>query len=698
MSFQRKTFTTTVGDKKFSLEFSPLAAQANASVIGTYGDTVVLAAVIMGDTDRDTDFFPLTVDYEERFYAAGKILGSRFVRRESRPSEEAVLSGRLVDRAIRPLFDHRLRRDVQVVLTILSYDGENDPDVIGLLSASAALAASDIPWNGPVAGIRVARINNRLVFNPTMSELRDGTVGFHAFVSGTGDTINMLECEGSEAPEEQLLAAFETSMPELKKFVSFQRDIVKEVGAPKAHIALVEWDLALVEEIRRIAGDRLRQLMTIGERAERRALLEQIKTDLRASFPETDLRHMDAIIDDEVNVILHRQILEKEQRPDGRALDELRDLRAEVKLFERTHGSALFMRGTTHALAVVTLAPPGAEQLIESIETTGKRRFLLHYNFPKYSVGEIGAFRGPGRREIGHGALAEKALRSLIPSRDEFPYTIRIVSEILSSNGSSSMATVCAGTLSLMDAGVPIKKPVAGIAMGLIMDENAPPETARYKVLTDIQGPEDHHGDMDFKVAGTHDGVTAVQMDVKIGGVTLVMLRDSLAAARNARMKILDVMTSALAAPRPALSAYAPKVVVISIDPEKIGDVIGSGGKIINGIIAETGTTIDIEEDGRIFVAGPTKESVDQAIATINGLVRDFEIGELVDGTVVRVLEFGAIVDLGGGKDGMIHISELKSGYVEKVTDVLNIGDAVTAKVIRVENGKIGLSLKQARQ
>ena len=697
MNLERKKFSLEIGGRTLTIENSAIGEQANAALIATYGQTSVLVTVVMGKDDKETDYFPLTVNYEERFYAAGKIIGSRFVKREGRPSDEAILSGRLIDRVIRPLFDGNLRRDIQVVVTVLSYDEENDPDFVSLIGASTALAVSDIPWGGPVAGVRLAKKNGELILNPKLGELEDEGVSFESFVAGGGGKINMIELGGGEAKESEIIEAFKFSADPIEKLISFQEEIIKEIGKSKAVVSLSEPNSKMAATVKEFLSDKL-EAAVYAEKAVREEKLAALKSALKAhlstsGFDEADIKSTGRLLDEEINILVHEKILTEEKRPDGRGLSEVRDLYVEAAPFPRTHGSALFIRGNTQALAMVTLAPPGAEQMVETMERSGKRRFMLHYNFPPFSTGETGPFRGPGRREIGHGALAEKALSRLIPSKDEFPYTIRVVSEILSSNGSSSMATVCASALALMDAGVPIKKPAAGIAMGLMTGEDG-----RYKVLTDIQGPEDHHGDMDLKVAGTRDGVTAIQMDVKIAGVSVEILEKTLLQAAEARKFILDQMEKVLDRPRPELNKLVPKIILINIKPIHIGEVIGPGGKVINGIIERTGAvSIDIEEDGRVFVAAKTKEAAEKAVAEIMAIAKDYEIGDIVEGKVIKILDFGAIVDL-GGRDGMIHVSELKNGYVSKVEDVVRLGDSVRVKVIKIENGKIGLSLKQANQ
>ncbi|MDO8574115.1 MAG: polyribonucleotide nucleotidyltransferase [bacterium] len=696
----KKQYKINVGNKELMLEISSMAERTNAAVLAKYGETVVLVTVVMDNFDSDSNYMPLKVDYEEKFYAAGKIIGSRFIRREGRPSEEAILTGRLVDRTIRPLFDNRIRRNIQVVATVLSFDEENDPDFVGLMGASTALHISNVPWAGPVGAVRVAKIGEKFVVNPDNSNMKGEDFKFDAFVAGAKGNINMIELGGGEAKETDVLKAFEAAREEIDKLTEFQEKIRKEVGKNKEEIQLPEPNPKLKAEIEKFLSDKLPKVIYESNNlpdhySELNDLKDKTFEHIKEVFEEgyEDFKAVDFLFEEAINDLVHKGVLESNKRPDGRALDAVRNLEAEVKLFERTHGSAYFERGNTHALAITTLGPPDAAQLIETMETTGKRRFMLHYNFPPYSVGETGTFRGPGRRDIGHGALAEKAIKPLIPSKEEFPYAIRVVSEILSSNGSSSMATVCAGMLSLMDAGVPLKKPVAGIAMGLMMDQKG-----KYKVLTDIQGPEDHHGDMDLKVAGTRDGVTAIQMDVKVSGVSVEILEKALEQARGARLRILDFTDKILAKPREELSRYAPSIAQLTINPEKIGMVIGPGGKMINGLIAKYGLAgIDIEDDGSVAVSGTDHAQVQAAVEEIRGMTKEYKIGDIIEGNVIKILDFGAIVDLGGGQDGMIHVSELKDGFVKSVTDVVKQGDFVRAKVIKVDNGHIGLSLKQLK-
>ncbi len=701
----KKEYSLPIFGRELKFIVSDLAGQANGSVIGQFGDTCVLVTTVMGKVDKNIDYFPLTVDYEERFYAAGKIIGSRFIRREGRPSDLAVLSGRLIDRTIRPLFDSRLRRDVQVVITILSYDEENDPDFLALLTASTALTISDIPWNGPVAGLRVLKNENEFVLNPLNSQVEQGTKTdgtFDAFFSGTSTRVNMIELGGKDANKKDVKKSFSLAFEDIKKLIEFQNTIKAEIGKEKKMLALHIIDKNLEKTVKDFMYPKLENVLFGPDRNERNQKLTEAKDELYQYLSDSnieDVKDVEAILEKLINEVVHKNILEKNKRVDGRELEEIRTLYGEVGLLKRLHGSALFSRGETQALAVTTLAAPGSEQIVETMEFSGKRRFMLHYNFPPFSTGETGRLGMPGRREIGHGALAEKALRAVIPSQEEFPYTIRLVSEVLSSNGSSSMATTCAGTLSLMDAGVPIKKPVAGIAMGLMTHQgyDLTSKSDDFKILTDIQGPEDHYGDMDLKVAGTRDGITALQMDVKVEGITEEMFEKALDQAERARFNILDVIKEVIAEPRKELSKFAPIIMIVEIKPSQIGMVIGPGGKVINGMIETYKLgTIDIDESGKVFVSGDNLESVNQAVAHIKSITHEYEVGEIIEGEIIKLLDFGAIVDLGGGKDGMIHISEAKNGFVEKITDVFSMGQVVKAKIMKVEpdGGKISLSVK----
>ncbi len=674
MNLNRKTYTTELDGETISLEFSNIAHQANAAVLGKHGETIVLATVVIGKEEQEgINYFPLTVDYEERFYAVGKILGSRFVRREGRPSDEATLSARLVDRTIRPLFDSRLRRAVQVTITVLAYDGKHDPDTIAVLATSTALSVSDIPWDGPIAGVQAE--NNS------------------AFFAGPENKINMIEFEGSEESEEHLVSIFEQAQSKINNLIAFQKKIVDEMGKPKLEIVFSEADKQTKQLVRDITDKAI-------EDALKNKKVNELKSELTAALEEKSVSDeavtaARVLLETRVEKFLKDKIIKEKKRVDGRALDEVRPLYSETGLFSQTHGSALFVRGSTQILSVTTLASPSAKQLVETMRTSESKRFLLHYNFPSFSVGEVGRARGPGRRDIGHGALAKKALNAIIPPKEEFPYTIRVVAETLSSNGSSSMATVCATSLSLMDAGVKIKKHVAGIAMGLAYDE----DTDSYEILTDIQGPEDSYGDMDLKVAGTKDGINAAQMDVKILGITKEIFAEALSQAKKARLEILGHMRKTFPSHRPQVSPHAPTILVHIVKPEKIGEVIGPGGRVINGIIAAAGEdiSIDIEEDGTVYISGLDPKQAQKALELVKEVVKEYKVGEFVQGTVSRIMEFGAIVELGGRQSGMIHISELGDEYVKSVTDVLHEGDTVKAKIIKVENGKIGLSLKAVK-
>lgn len=683
------------GEDPLKIVFSNLAEQANGSCLVQQGGTWVLVTAVMGSKDREgIDFFPLTVEYIEKFYATGKILGGSYMRREGRSSENAVLTGRIIDRSIRPLFDSHLRREVQIVATVLSIDGKNDPDILSLIGASLALGTSNIPWNGPVTGLRVGKNgSNEFKLNPSLSEGRDN--GFDVFASITGGKINMVEVGVEESSEEEVIDAISKIVEWGNKFNDFQNNIISEIGQPKETIALKQIDPDFKKSVLDfLRENKLEEAVYAGDKGRMKKALQEVEKNLISWLEESELidQKSDAlmILEEEVDDIVHKNVLESEKRPDGRKLDEIRELHCEAGILpDNVHGSGVFFRGQTHALSAVTLASPSRALTVENIEVAGQKTFIHHYNFPPFSVGETGPFRGPGRREIGHGALAEKALQPVIPTKEEFPYAIRIVSEILSSNGSSSMASTCGSTIALMDAGVPIKKPVAGIAMGVIMkDEN------NYKVLTDIQGPEDHYGDMDFKAAGTKDGLTACQLDVKIQGITVEMVEKTLNQAKTARLQILEKISQAIAEPSKELSSFAPKISTISINPDKIGLVIGSGGRTINEIMDKTETQIDIDDDGSVYVTGLETEKVNEAIKTIEALTKEYSVGEIVEGKITRILDFGAILEFAPQKDGLIHISELAHGRTEKVEDVLKVDDQIKAKIIRIEDDKISLSIK----
>src|SRR3989344_5007163 len=692
---QHKTYSLQLGERELIVELGRFAEQAHGSAAVRYGDTMVLATAVMNKVPKQGgDFFPLTCDYEEKFYAAGKISGSRFLKREGRPSEEAVLSGRLIDRSLRPRFNQQIRNEVQVVTTILAFDGANDPDIPAMFGASLALSLSNIPWDGPIAGVRVGRIEGKLILNPTYEERKISDIDL--LISGLSGHINMIEAGAKEVPENEMAEAIAWGHDEIKKLIDFQKKIIAEHPVVKAVVPLAEPSPELVAFMHEKIAAKLEEAMYANKsKAEKYALKDEIEAEWNAlakeKFGDTITPNsIEYVFHEAVNEIVHRELLENNRRPDGRRADELRPLSSDVGLIPHVHGSGMFQRGETQVLSVITLGAPSDEQMFDTMEGEFTKSFMHHYNFPPYSVGEVGRMGSGGRREIGHGALAERAMLPIIPPRDEFPYTIRVVSETLSSNGSSSMASVSASILALMDAGVPIKKMAAGIAMGLMMDAKG-----KYKVLTDIQGPEDYHGDMDFKAAGTKEGITALQMDVKIEGVTPQILQDALRQAHDARMKILDVMAQALPAPRPDLSPTAPRITSLKINPEKIRDLIGPGGKMINQIINETGAQIDVEDDGRVFVTAPDATANQEAVEWIKKITREILPGELLEGPVTRIFEFGAMVEVGPKQNGLIHISELAPYRVGSVTDIVNIGDIITVKVKNIdEQGRVNLSLK----
>jgi len=684
-------FKLNIGEKDLIVEIRDLAQQANGNVLVRYGDTVVLATAVMSKRERaDIDFFPLTVEYEERFYAAGKILGSRFIRRESRPSDEAILTARAIDRAIRPRFPKDFYKEIQVVVTCLSWDSENDPDIIGLIAASLALSISDIPWSGPLAPLRGAKVNDKFILNPVYEERKESKMDL--MLVGLDNLINMIEMEGQEIDEKEVSDAYSFAQPYLEKIIDFQKEIVKKIGKEKLVLSEAKPEPALENDIEEFLKDKLEKALGEGS-------MDNLKDDLvyfiESKYPGmAKTKFAKNFLEQATNKLLHENILHKEKRPDGRKLDEIRQIQIEAGILPRTHGTGLFSRGQTRALSILTLGTPSDVKLLEGMEIRGKKRFMHHYNFPPYCSGEVKPMRGPGRREIGHGMLAEKALLPLVPSFEEFPYTMRIVTEILSSNGSTSMASVSAAALALMDAGVPIKAAATGIAIGLIADENG-----NYKILTDIQGQEDHHGDMDFKVAGTKKGITAMQMDVKVAGITEKILKDALNSAKKARLQILDKMAKVLAEPRPELSQWAPRIYTLQINPEKIREVIGPGGKVINEIIDKCSVSIDIEDTGVIFVTAEKEEAAQKAVAWIKNITREVKIGEVFQGKVKRILAFGAFVEILPGQDGLVHISQLSDKRVEKVEDVVKIGDMVPVKVVSIdEQGRINLSIKQIKE
>lgn len=690
-----KQFQMDFHGRPLVAEFTDLAEQTNGSVILKYGETMVMATVVMSENQREKiDYFPLTVDYEEKFYAAGKILGSRFVRREGKPSEEAVLNCRMIDRTLRPLFDKKIRNEIQVVTTALSVDEENDPDVLAILAASLTIATSDIPWGGPLGAVRIARIDGGFVVNPTW--LQKEKADMELIICGKGGKINMIEGKAQQIPEEIILQVLESSLPEIAKLIDFQNKIVQEIGKPKKWPETKEMPENMPALFEKHVESRLKDVLSNSQdKEERNAMLGDLKKEWleisEKEFGDEFFTLASDLYEKYINDIIHENILSEEKRPDGRKLDEIRPLYAKAGFLPRSHGSGVFYRGQTHILSVVTLGAPSDVLLIEGMEVREKRRFIHHYNFPPFAVGEIGRISMTNRREIGHGALAEKALVSIIPLKEDFPYTIRLVSETLSSNGSSSMGSVCASTIALMDAGVPIKAPVAGIAMGVMLGET------KYKILTDIQGPEDHHGDTDFKAAGTEKGITAIQMDVKVEGLTAKILSDLLTQSKKARLQILKKILEAIAQPRANISPFAPHIVIVNINPEKIRELIGPGGKTVNKIREITGVEIDIEEDGAVFITGKNETDTAKAKELVEEVTYEPQIGDTIKGTVTRIFEFGAMVEIKPKTEGLIHISELASSRVNRVTDVVKPGDIVPVKIVSIdEMGRINLSLKQA--
>ena len=700
-SNEAEKFKLEIGGREVIAEFQNLAERANGSCFLRYGDTLVLATAVMPEREaKGMGFFPLTVEYEERYYAAGKIRGPRYIKRESRPSDEAICNARLIDRAVRPLFPKNLNREVQIVNTILSWDGQNDPDILGLMASSLALITSNVPWSGPVAAARIGYVDNTLILNPTYEERGKSQMDLILAGVEEGDKllINMIEGSLEELEEGLVMQALNFASPHLKKLLDFQREISKKITKEKIALPATAADLELEKEVKEFLTDRLETALYrrdgIEQMEEVDALREELIYFIEEKYPGTGKAGCaQGFLENEIDKLVHQKIINEGKRPDNRKLDELRHLDCQAGLLPRTHGSGLFCRGQTRSLSILTLGAPGDQQLLEGMETVGKKRFMHHYNFPPYSVGEVKPMRGPGRRDIGHGMLAEKSLLPLIPSVEEFPYTIRVVSEILSSNGSTSMASVSSSSLALMDAGVPIKRPAAGIALGLISDGRGD-----YKILTDIQGPEDHHGDMDFKIAGTEKGITAIQMDVKIRGITEKILREVLEQGEKARLEILNEITKVLAKPRPELSPFAPRILTLQINPEKIREVIGPGGRVIHEIMGECQVSIDIEETGKIFITAEKEEAAEKAVAWIKNITREVKIGEIFQGKVKRILDFGAFAEILPGQEGLIHISQLAPFRVNKVEDIVKIGDVVPVKVISIdEQGRINLSLKQAK-
>ncbi|MGF2144947.1 polyribonucleotide nucleotidyltransferase [Vagococcus fluvialis] len=695
LNSEKRVFETTWGGRPLSVEIGQLAKQANGAVLVRYGDTVVLSAAVASKQAKDVDFFPLTVNYDEKMYAVGKVPGG-FIKREARPSENATLTARLIDRPIRPMFAEGFRNEVQITNVVMSVEQDCQPEMAAMLGSSLALCVSDIPFNGPIAGVDVGRVNGEYIINPTIEQLELSDI--ELTVAGTKDAINMVESGAKEVSEEDMLGALLFGHAEIKRLVAFQEEIANEIGKKKMEITLLQVDADLEKEINDAYQARMVEAIQTEEKLAREdnidALKEEIKAFYEEKFAEDEelakwMKEVRQILEDMEKNEVRRLITIDKVRPDGRKIDEIRPLASETGILPRVHGSGLFTRGQTQALTTCTLAPLGEHQIIDGLGVEESKRFIHHYNFPQFSVGSTGPSRGPGRREIGHGALGERALAQVIPSEEDFPYMIRLVSEVLESNGSSSQASICGGTLALMHAGVPIKAPVAGIAMGLVMDDD------NYTILTDIQGMEDHLGDMDFKVAGTAAGITALQMDIKIEGITEQILTEALAQAKKARMEILANLTATIAEPNKELSPYAPKIEMIQIKPDKIKTVIGKGGETINKIIEETEVKIDIDQEGNVSIAHSDQEKINRAIEIIKELVREVELGEVYLAKVVRIEKFGAFVNLFGNKDALVHISQLAHERVAKVEDVLKMGDEILVKVTEIDKqGRVNASRK----
>lgn len=692
---EKHVFETTLGGRRLVVESGQLAKMANGAVLVRFGDTATLSTAVMSRDAIDAGFFPLTVNYDEKMYAAGKIPGG-FIKREGRPSEHATLTARLIDRPIRPMFEEGFRNEVQISNVVLSVDPDNTPEMTAMFGSSLALCISDIPFDGPIAGVNVGRVDGKLIINPTVEQMEKTDINLS--VAGSKEAINMVESDACEVPEEEMLEALLFGHEAIKKLCEFQEEIVAAIGKEKQEIEIKHVDPKLEAEISdRYTADMLDAIQTVDKQtrgaavdAVRQAIRDEYEVNtegMDADEAKDYMNELDQIAEDIEKREVRRMITEEKRRLDGRALDEIRPLSAEVDLLARVHGSGLFTRGQTQALSVTTLAPLSEAQTIDGLGKEESKRFIHHYNFPQFSVGETGRAGSPGRREIGHGALGERALKHVIPSEKEFPYTIRTVAEVLESNGSSSQASICAGTLSLMAAGVPIKAPVAGIAMGLVKDGD------NYTILTDIQGLEDHLGDMDFKVAGTAKGITALQMDIKIKGITEEILREALAQAHVARMQILDLIHDTIPAPRKHLSKYAPKIETMMINPGKIKDVIGKGGDTINKIIDETGVKIDIEQDGQVNIFSDDQDMIERAKLMIEDLSRVAEVGQVYQAKVVRIEKYGAFVNLFKGQDALLHISQISTDRVNKVEDVLKLGDVIEVKVTEIdEKGRVNVS------
>jgi polyribonucleotide nucleotidyltransferase len=680
-----------IGGKKLTIETGKYARQANGAVMVRYGDTMVLVtAVAAEDVKADQDFFPLQVEYREKTSAAGKIPGG-YIKREGRPSEKEILSARLIDRPIRPLFAEDYKNETQIIAFVLSFDGENDPDVLAATGASAALTISDIPFEGPMAEVRVGRVNGEYVINPTMKQIAESDI--ELVVGGTEDSIMMVEGESSEVSENDLLEALKFAQQEIRALIKLQNELRAEAGKPKRELTAPEINEELKNEIMQLLDTRLKDIvysiLTKEERSNKnKNLRDSVIEALKEKYPEQD-KFISETIHDAEKKLMRDRILSEGIRLDGRDTRQVRNISIEVGVLPRTHGSALFTRGETQSLTTITLGTKNDEQMIEGLVEEYSKKFMLHYNFPPFSVGEVGRMTGVGRREIGHGNLAERSLKKMLPPEDKFPYTVRVISDILESNGSSSMATVCAGSLALMDGGVPVLKPVAGIAMGLVTEDS------RYAILSDILGNEDHLGDMDFKVAGTTDGITGFQMDIKVKGISFEIMEKALMQAREGRMHILDIMNQAISQPRDYLSPFAPRLLTMKVDVDQIGLIIGPGGKTIQGMQRMFGVDINIQDDGTISIASPNKENASRCKEHIKKMTATPEVGEVYDGVVTKIMDFGAFVEILPGKEGLLHISQIDNKRVAKVTDYLKEGDKVTVKLLKIENGKYSLSRRE---
>lgn len=686
-----KTFSvsTEIQGKKIELKIGEFAKQANGSVMAQMGETVVMATAVMSSEIREgIDYFPLSCEYEEKMYAAGKIVGSRFIKREGRPSDNAILTGRMIDRSLRPLFSSDMRNDVQVIITVLSIDNENDPDILSMIAASAALTISGIPFHGPVSSFRVSKIKDRLVVNPTEKERAENE--FESVISITDGRVTMLETDGFEASEDDIKKAFDIAAKEAKAVDKIQKDLAAKVNKAEIEVFKNKENEDLLQKIKELVTPKLEKAIYTKDDEIAESLAE-LRKEVSESFEEEEKKEAQDVFDKIVKKTIRENILKNDKRPDLRKLDEVRKIDIEIGVLPRTHGSIIFRRGMTEGLTITTIGSTSDAQILDTMEEDTTKRYMHHYNFPPYSCGEARPLRGAGRREIGHGALAEKALVKVMPAKDDFPYTVRLVTEILSSNGSTSMAATCGSTLSLMDAGVPIKSPVAGISIGLVTSE----DEKKHKIVTDLIALEDFTGDMDFKVAGTKKGVTAIQMDTKLRGVPIEFLKEGLDAAKKARLDILKIMQAAISEPRKELSKYAPRISKITIDTEKIKDVIGPGGKVINQIIDETGVEIDIEDDGTVMVFSPDQEANKKAIEKIENIVKEIEPGEVYDATVTRVLNFGAMVELLPGKEGLVHISKISKEFVKDIHKIVKVGDKMKVVVTEIDSeGRTNLARK----